>query len=62
MRTGEDAHCNNVDVLLESRLSDLLRGLTESRVNDLKAGVAQCARNDLSAAIMTIQTRFLYSS
>ena len=56
MRTGKDAHRNNIDVLIGSRLSNLLRSLAEARVDDLKTGVAQSARNNLGTAIMTIQT------
>ena len=56
MRTGKDAHRNNINVLIGSRLSNLLRSLAEARVDDLKTGVAQSARNNLGTAIMTIQT------
>ena len=56
MRTGKDAHRNNIDVLIGSRLGDLLRGLAEARIDDLKTGIAQSASNDLSTTIMTIDT------
>jgi hypothetical protein len=57
MRTGKDAHRNNIDVLIGSSLSDLLRRLTETRVDNLETSIAQRASNDLSTTIMTIQAR-----
>ena len=60
MRTGKDAHRDDVDILLECCFSNLLRRLAKARVNDLEARVAQCTCDDLRAAVMSVKTRFRY--
>ena len=54
MCTRENAHRNDVHVLLQSCLGNLLGGLTKACVNDLESCIAQGAGDDLRAAVMTI--------
>ena len=58
MSTRKNAHSNNIDVLLQSSFSNLLRSLAKPRIDDLEASITQRAGNDLSAAIMAVKARF----
>ncbi len=58
MSTGKNAHCDNINVFLDSSLSYLLRSLTKTGVDNLKACIAKCTCDDFSAAIMAIKTWF----
>jgi len=53
----QDAHRDDVDVLLDRGRDYLLGRLAESRVDDLHAGVPERARYDLGAAIMAVEAR-----
>ena len=58
MSTRKNAHSNNIDVLLQSSFSNLLRRLAKPRIDDLEASITQRAGNDLSAAVMAVKARF----
>ena len=58
MRAAQDRHSDCVNVLLQSRRRDHLRGLTQAGVDDFHAGIAQRARDYLGAAIVTIEAGF----
>ena len=57
MRPGENAHADDVDILLDRRLDDHLRRLAQAGVDHLHARVAQGARDHLDAAVVPIQPR-----
>jgi len=55
---GEHRNTDYIDVFLERRFRDHLRGLTKAGVNDFHSGIPQGSGNNLGAAVVTIQTGF----
>src|SRR3989304_1206603 len=57
MRARKDREAHDIDVLLQRRLSEHLRGLADAGINALQAGVAQGPRHHLRPAVMAIEAR-----
>src|SRR5450759_1154723 len=55
VRAGENREADRVDVFLNGRGDDLLRGLAQAGVDDFHAGIAKRTRDDFRATVVSVQ-------
>ena len=52
---GQEAHAQNIDVLLYGGRHNLFGGAMQARINDVHSGVSQCTGHHLHAPVMAIK-------
>ena len=61
VRPGEDLQADAVDILLNGRRDNLLRGLVRAGVDNLKARIPKSPRHNLCPSVMPVQSGLAYS-